>query len=103
MSTKKPSPKTAAKSGEKPEADGKASPQSEVAKKLYEKLHGKDAQAKGGPPGPGAPGKAKGFDPKQFKGGGKPGGGATGMMRRTQSRGGGSAGGGGGGGGSAGA
>lgn len=71
--------------------------QAEVAKKLYEKLHGQGAQAKGGPPGV-TTGKPKGFDPKQFKGGGKAGGGANNMMRRTQSRGGGSAGGGGGGG-----
>lgn len=94
-------PKKPAKA-EKPQAAAVQdhSSQSEVARKAYEKLHGAaDKAAKGGPSG-GPPGPKKGFDPNQFKGGGKAfGGGGNQMMRRTQSRGGGSGGGGGGGGG----
>lgn len=68
-----------------------AQSQSDIAKKLLEKVQ---AQAKSGPPGAGG---KKGFDPKQLKGGGKSfGGGGNQMIRRTQSRGGGGGGGGGG-------
>jgi hypothetical protein len=95
-----PSAKSGAKAGDHTEATGHDHPsQSEHAKALWQKLHGtSDQRAKGGPPG-GPPGGRKGFDPNQFKGGGKSfgGGGANQMLRRTQGKGGGGGGGGGGG------
>jgi pyruvate/2-oxoglutarate dehydrogenase complex dihydrolipoamide acyltransferase (E2) component len=80
--------------------------QSEHAKALWEKLHGTSDQRLKGAAAPAAsvPGKKKGFDPHQFKGGkGGFGGAGNSMMRRTQSRGGGGGSGGGGGGGGGGA
>lgn len=106
---KKPEPKAAAKSAPpaakpaaKPAEAEHHSSQAEVARKLYEKLHG--AKAQGGAPGQNVPGQKKGFDPHSFHAQGK-GARHNTMMRRTQSRGGGggSGGGGGGGGGSGGA
>ena len=101
-----PSTKDGAKTGDHTEATGRDHPsQSEHAKALWEKLHGTSEQRVKGTGAPGTPpGQKRGFDPKQFKGGGKNfGGGGNQMLRRTQSRGGGGGSGGGSGGGGGGA